>query len=290
MRARARSLSILMGAAVLAAGCAGDPQADLARLCAAADAACPSEGCPAGDALAQAWRRELARVAMDTEAGRSVRTVAYGAPLDRAEAAPRDAAVAAGLVWDCPSLARLEAAAQAAPPTAPVRSTAPPVPPGPGFAPAFEAAAALFGDDVDVDDVVTHLAQHVSRGEAQFAAIAAAALAPADPARDGADEVAAKALGGRLAQYCDRAGAKCGAAAQACVTLLSRIGPRNAAGHPALGDGRGRPMLLEEALRVLDHPEELDRRLANLPAPARARLHVALSGLLAAALGAEAPH
>ena len=282
--------------------CGGDPQADLARLCAAAEEACPEGRCPAGAELEPAWRRALAKVAMDTPVGREVRTAAYSAAVTRVDAAARDASVAAGLTWDCAALARLEAAAVASGvPSTPLAASEPgaasmpapdpaPAPgPAPGFAEAFAGASAIFADTTDRDEVLTALARYVSRGEATFGPIAAAAAGPADAARDAEDAEAALALGKHLATFCDLAGTKCGAAAQAAVTLLSRVGPRNAAGHPVLGDGRGRPMLLDEALRSLDHPEELDRRLAELPEAARARLHKALSNLLGAALGEEAP-
>ncbi|TNF37613.1 MAG: hypothetical protein EP329_02700, partial [Deltaproteobacteria bacterium] len=60
-------------------GCGGDPQADVALLCGAAETACPSEGCGNVEDVAERWSRALGRLTMGSDAGREVRAAAYAA-------------------------------------------------------------------------------------------------------------------------------------------------------------------------------------------------------------------
>ena len=267
MRTAAALLAIVVGCG----GCSGDPQRDLAQLCDAAEGVCPSAGCPAGQALERQWRRALGRVGMDTDAGRAVRTAAYGAPMGGVDEAVRGAVIAAGLAWDCPALARLDAAAVEA------RASA---------ATILDEVTALFVPSRDPDAVVEALSHYISGADPRVDAIAEAMDAPESRAKDATDAASAKRLGDALNTFCKRSPEKCGAAAQACTTLLTRLAPRGADGRSLLASPSGFPLMLDKAIDMVDDPAKLDARLGSLAAPARARVHALFDGLLGPVLDA----
>ncbi|PKN56302.1 MAG: hypothetical protein CVU56_16795 [Deltaproteobacteria bacterium HGW-Deltaproteobacteria-14] len=265
MKATAAGLTLVLGVV----GCAGDPQRDLAHLCAAAEEVCPSDGCPSPDALEGQWRRALGRVGVDTDAGRGVREAAYTAPLGGVDEAVRSSVIAAGLTWDCPALARLDAAAVEA------RASA---------ATLLDEVTALLLPGADPDTVVEALSHYISVADPRVDAVAEAMGDPTPRAKDGADAAAAKRLGDALNRLCKRSPQKCGAAAQACATLLTRLAPRDADGRSLLASPSGFPLMLDKAIDMVEDPTKLDARLSALAAPARARVHALFDGLLGAAL------
>ena len=263
-------LRAALALATAVAACGGDPQVDLAGLCAAGRAACPVATCPGGPELDAAWRRAIARVSMATPAGRAVRAAAYQAAPGHVEEAVRDAAVSAGLSWDCPTLAWLDAATRTAHESA---------------APLLDEATALFA--TAGADLLSDLAHFVSSADPRFATLAAGMTSPADPVRDAADTAAAKRLGDAISRFCKRDPSKCGAAVQAGATLLTRLAPHDAAGQSLLAGPGGRPLLVDEAIAINDDMSRLDARLGTLDATTRARAHALFSGVLAPALGAQ---
>jgi|GEM_PF-3445796 len=257
-------LTVALGGAL---GCGGDPQADVDRLCEAAVTLCPSSGCKELATLEKRWARMLGHLSMSTDAGREIRTAAYTATAGQLDEMIRAATVAAGLTWDCEAMARLDGAFRGA---------------NARVAPILDEVKALFGERRDPDAVVSAISHYLSAHakDPRIDRIAAAMSDDRVHPGDADDAQAARALGAELAALCSEAPKKCGAAAQACVTLLTRLAPRNAEGRSMLATASGFPLLLDKAIDIVDDPTLLNARLDGVPAPGVARTRALFEGVL----------